>query len=87
MRPAALNLDAGCTLAVARRLQLGHQRGLLELADGAKHLPNQHGRRRVRQEEVRCAGRYQLDAERLQVVVAGELHDEVAGEPCQGFPR
>jgi len=65
-------------LALARRSQLGNQVRLLELANRPEDLPHEHCRRGVGREEIRRARWQQLDPERAQIVVPGDLHTEVA---------
>lgn len=86
-RQPATTRDALRDLAVASSLQLGDRGRFFELRDGAKHLPHQDGGRCVFGEMVRCAGGRQLNATFPQVMMAGELHRQITGEPVRALDQ
>jgi hypothetical protein len=75
----------GRLLAISSRLELGDQARFLELGNRAEHLAHQHRRWCVFDEEIGSRGRDQGDAKRLQEIVAGKLHREIASEPVRAF--
>src|SRR5215831_586322 len=81
-RAALGNGRAAAELAgtLAGGLELGDQRGLFELGDGTENLAHHHRGRGFLDEEARCGGGDERDAEGLEVIVADQLDGEVAGE-------
>src|SRR5258705_9797234 len=69
-----------CSLPVPRCPELGHQRGLLELADSAEHLSDQDCSRGVGREEVGRRRRHQLNTQLLEIIVAGKLNRQITRE-------
>ena len=68
-------------LAVARRLELGHQGRLLELGDAAQHPADQHRGRGVLEEVLRAQdAAIRVMPRAFREVVAEQLLNEVAGE-------
>jgi hypothetical protein len=85
IRPAATALACSGLLAVARGLELGDQRCLIKLSDGAEHLTDKHCGRRVLREEVRRRRGYERNTQRLEKVMAGELDRQVSGEAVRAL--
>jgi hypothetical protein len=78
---AALTFAVRDALALPSGCKLGDEPSLLELRDGPQDLANQNGGRGVLKEERRGGCGNEGNPLRLQHVVAGELHHEIAGEP------
>src|SRR6266851_7425741 len=67
-------------LAIARALELGHQRCFLELADGAEDLPHHRCRRAIVKEGVGAIRGDQINAHVLQKLVADLLNHQLTGK-------
>ena len=85
VRPAALAFAIPSPLAIPSGLQLGDQARLLELGDGAEHLADQNGGRRVLSEKVRGRRRDEVDPQPFQHVVAGELDGQVTSKAIRAL--
>src|SRR5690242_14764013 len=59
---APLDLDAAGALALARALEFGDERRLLELRNGAEYLADQHRSRRVVEKGIRRVCSDEFDA-------------------------
>lgn len=82
---AAFGFAGLAALPIAGTLELRDERSLLELSDGAEHLPGEGGGRSVVDEAARAVGRDQLDALIAKQPVAGFLDDQVTGKAVGGF--
>jgi hypothetical protein len=82
--PAAALL-AGRNLAVASGFKLCDQRRLFELRDRAEHLPDQHRRGCVFEEEIGRTCRDKRHTKVLQEVMTGELYRQVASETVRAL--
>src|SRR5262249_44534600 len=71
--------------ALASTAQLGHRHRLVELGDGAQHLPDQLGGGRVVEESIGAVGSNQVDAALTQSCVAHLLHHQIAREAVGGL--
>jgi hypothetical protein len=70
-------------LSLARRLKLGDKRSFLELTDGAEHLADERGCRRLVEKGVWAICGNERDAKTLKETETGLLHDQIAGEPAR----
>ena len=80
IRSAAFAFALIGLLTVACGFELGNEGCLFKLMDCTEHLAHEDGSRRVLGEEIGRRGRDQSDTQRLQEIMARELHSQIASE-------